>query len=91
VSSLKSQVGSSEFKVQVQSSEFASVDELENVLKEFSRRDRTDFRRCTRQKKLRSKKLYELARKGIEIERKPVQVTIYELEIIQPQETQRNS
>ncbi len=32
--------------------------------------------RCTRQKKVDGKKLYELARKGIEIERKPVSVTI---------------
>ncbi|MBX7171556.1 MAG: tRNA pseudouridine(55) synthase TruB [Pyrinomonadaceae bacterium] len=32
-------------------------------------------------KKVDGKKLYELARKGVEIERKPVAVTIYELEI----------
>lgn len=32
-------------------------------------------------KKIEGKKLYELARKGIEIERKPVAVTIYELEL----------
>jgi tRNA pseudouridine55 synthase len=31
-------------------------------------------------KKVEGKKLYELARKGIEIERKPVNITIYELE-----------
>jgi tRNA pseudouridine55 synthase len=31
-------------------------------------------------KKIEGKKLYELARKGIEIERKPVNITIYELE-----------
>jgi len=33
-------------------------------------------------KKIAGKKLYELARKGIEIERKPVKVTIYKLEIL---------
>ncbi len=32
-------------------------------------------------KKVDGKKLYELARKGIEIERKPVKITIYELEL----------
>jgi tRNA pseudouridine55 synthase len=32
-------------------------------------------------KKIAGKKLYELARKGIEVERKPVSVTIYELEL----------
>jgi tRNA pseudouridine55 synthase len=32
-------------------------------------------------KKIEGKKLYELARKGVEIERKPVPVTIYELEV----------
>lgn len=33
-------------------------------------------------KKVEGKKLYELARKGIEIDRKPVAVTIYKLEIL---------
>ena len=40
-------------------------------------------------KKVAGKKLYELARKGVEIERQPVKVTIYELETIEPQATQR--
>ncbi len=35
-------------------------------------------------KKVGGRKLYELARQGIEIERKAVQVSIYELEAIQP-------
>jgi tRNA pseudouridine55 synthase len=35
-------------------------------------------------KKVAGKKLYELARKGVEIERKPVPVTIAELEVIEP-------
>ncbi len=42
-------------------------------------------------KKVAGKKLYELARKGIEIEREPVKVTIYELETIEPQRTQSKS
>jgi len=33
-------------------------------------------------KKVAGKKLYELARKGIEVERKPVRINIYELEIL---------
>ncbi|MBQ9647689.1 MAG: tRNA pseudouridine(55) synthase TruB [Oscillospiraceae bacterium] len=33
--------------------------------------------------KVRGKKLYELARKGVEIERKPRRVTIYELELLE--------
>ena len=35
-------------------------------------------------KKVEGKKLYELARKGIEIERQPVKITIYQLELIEP-------
>jgi tRNA pseudouridine55 synthase len=35
-------------------------------------------------KKIAGKKLYELARKGVEIERKPVKVTIEKLEVIEP-------
>lgn len=35
-------------------------------------------------KKIEGKKLYELARKGLEIERKPVPVKIHELETIEP-------
>ena len=38
-------------------------------------------------KKIDGVKLYELARKGIEIERRAAKVTIYELEIIQPPRT----
>ncbi len=36
-------------------------------------------------KKIEGKKLYELARKGIEIERQPIDVKIYEIEAIPPQ------
>jgi len=37
-------------------------------------------------KKIAGKKLYELARQGIEVERKPVSVNIYELELIESME-----
>ena len=37
-------------------------------------------------KKVDGKKLYELARKGVEIERKPVNISIYELEIAEDRE-----
>ena len=40
-------------------------------------------------KKIEGKKLYELARKGIEIERQPVKVKIYDLEINKELKTQR--
>lgn len=36
-------------------------------------------------KKIDGKKLYDLARKGIEVERKPVKITIYDLGLIEPQ------
>jgi tRNA pseudouridine55 synthase len=88
VSSLKSQVQGSRFKVQ--GLNFVLIDELENVLKEF-RGEIEQTPPMYSAKKVAGKKLYELARAGIEIERKPVQVTIYELEMIQPQETQRNN
>jgi len=34
--------------------------------------------------KIGGKKLYELARKGVEVERKPRRITIYELELLEP-------
>ncbi len=40
-------------------------------------------------KKIEGRKLYELARKGIEVKREPVKVTIYELELIENGETQK--
>jgi len=75
--------GSPKSKVQIPNSKFQSlksisIEEIENAL--------TDFRGEIRQtppmysaKKVEGKKLYELARKGIEIERKPVSVKIYKL------------
>lgn len=62
--------------------EAISIEEIESVL--------TDFRGEIEQtppmysaKKVEGKKLYELARKGVEIERKPVKITIYELKLIE--------
>ena len=55
--------------------------EIENVLKDF----RGEIRQTPPMysaKKVEGKKLYELARKGVEIERKPVNITIYELELV---------
>ena len=66
-----------------------SVEEIEDVLKDF-RGEIEQTPPMFSAKKVAGKKLYELARKGVEIERKPVKVTIYELEMIDPQSTQRN-
>lgn len=61
-----------------------SEDELKNVLKDF-RGTIEQLPPMYSAKKIAGKKLYELARKGIEVERKPVKVTIYELEQIENQ------
>ncbi len=84
--------GSSKFKVpsskfQVQGSELVSIDELENVLNDF-RGEIEQIPPMYSAKKIAGKKLYELARQGIEVERKPARVTIYELDLIQPQSIQ---
>lgn len=55
-----------------------SIDEIESILDEF-RGEIWQTPPMFSAKKIEGKKLYELARKGIEIERKPVKVTIYEL------------
>jgi len=56
-----------------------SVDEIEAVLDEF-RGEVWQTPPMYSAKKIDGKKLYELARKGVEIERQPVKITIYELE-----------
>jgi tRNA pseudouridine55 synthase len=56
--------------------------EIENVLKDF-RGEIEQTPPMYSAKKVEGKKLYELARKGVEIERKPVKITIYELELIE--------
>ncbi|HXG86634.1 MAG TPA: tRNA pseudouridine(55) synthase TruB [Pyrinomonadaceae bacterium] len=57
-----------------------SEDELEEVLKNF-RGEIEQMPPMYSAKKIAGKKLYELARKGVEIERKAVKVNIYELEL----------
>jgi len=76
-------------KSEVQSSKCVSIDELENVLEEF-RGEIAQTPPMYSAKKIAGKKLYELARAGIEVERMSVQVMIYELEIILSQSAQRN-
>ncbi|MBA4121842.1 MAG: tRNA pseudouridine(55) synthase TruB [Acidobacteria bacterium] len=66
------------------------IEEIENVLASF-RGEIEQTPPMYSAKKVDGKKLYELARKGAEIERKPVKVSIYELEIIEQQRTQRNT
>jgi tRNA pseudouridine55 synthase len=67
---------------QIQNSKFKIQDEeIKQVLKDF-RGEIEQTPPMYSAKKVDGKKLYELARKGIEIERKPVKVTIYEIEII---------
>ncbi|HEY8561767.1 MAG TPA: tRNA pseudouridine(55) synthase TruB [Pyrinomonadaceae bacterium] len=55
-------------------------EEIEAVLPEFSGEIRQTPPMYSA-KKIDGKKLYELARKGIEIEREPVKITIYELRV----------
>ncbi|CAN5536266.1 tRNA pseudouridine(55) synthase TruB [soil metagenome] len=59
-----------------------SVEEIEAVLPEF-RGEIMQTPPMFSAKKIEGKKLYELARKGIEIERKAVAVKIYELELME--------
>lgn len=72
-------VQSSEFRVP--SSEQMYEDEIESVLKEF-RGEIEQVPPMYSAKKVAGKKLYELARAGKAIERKPTSVTIYELETL---------
>lgn len=74
--------------LEVQSSRSLLIGEFKDVLKEF-RGEIEQTPPMYSAKKIAGKKLYELARQGIKVERKPVQVTIYELEIIHPQKTQK--
>ena len=57
-----------------------NAEKLENVLEKF-RGTIEQTPPMYSAKKIGGKKLYELARQGLEIERKPVAVTIYELEL----------
>lgn len=62
-----------------------SAEEIEKVLREF-RGNILQTPPMYSAKKVEGKKLYELARKGIEIERKPVSVIIYNLELLNNKE-----
>lgn len=68
-------------KSQVLSPRFLSVEDIRQVLDQF-RGEITQTPPMYSAKKVDGKKLYELARQGIEIDRKAVQVTIKKLEII---------
>jgi tRNA pseudouridine55 synthase len=59
-----------------------SAEEIEQVLPDF-RGEISQVPPMYSAKKVDGKKLYELARKGIEIERKPVNITIYKLEFLE--------
>jgi tRNA pseudouridine55 synthase len=74
--------GSSKF--QVSSSKFPTIEEVENILPDF-RGEIEQTPPMFSAKKIDGKKLYELARKGVEIERRPQKVTIYELEVVNKQ------
>jgi tRNA pseudouridine55 synthase len=56
------------------------LEEIEKVLPDF-RGEIEQTPPMYSAKKVEGKKLYELARKGVEIERKPVKITIYEIEV----------
>jgi tRNA pseudouridine55 synthase len=58
-----------------------STEGIEQVLEEF-RGEIWQTPPMYSAKKVDGKKLYELARKGVEIERQPVKITIYELELL---------
>ena len=72
-------------KSKLQSPKPVFAEEIENVLKDF-RGEIWQMPPMFSAKKVAGKKLYELARQGIEIERKPVQVKIYELQILRSPE-----
>lgn len=57
------------------------IDDIQKVLAKF-RGQQKQIPPMFSAKKVGGKKLYELARKGIEVERKPVEINIYELELL---------
>jgi len=68
-------------KAEKENQRTVSIADIENVLPEF-RGEIQQTPPMYSAKKIEGKKLYELARQGVEIERKAVKVNIYELEII---------
>jgi tRNA pseudouridine55 synthase len=77
-------------KSKVQSPKSVSVGEIEAVLPDF-RGEILQTPPMYSAKKVEGKKLYELARKGVEIERQPVKVTIFELELTESRVESRES
>lgn len=67
-------------KSEVKNLKSVSIGEIESVLKDF-RGEILQIPPMYSAKKIDGVKLYELARKGIEIERKPVELNIYDLRI----------
>ncbi len=57
------------------------IEEVESILKNFLG-TQTQTPPMYSAKKVGGKKLYQLARQGIEVERKPVEITIYEITLI---------
>ncbi len=76
-------------KSKVQSPKSVSIDAIESVLKDF-RGEIEQTPPMYSAKKIAGKKLYELARKGIEVERKSVNITIYELQIMNYESPKQN-
>lgn len=72
-------------KSKVQSPKSVSVEDIERVLPRF-RGQIEQVPPMYSAKKVEGKKLYELARKGVEIERKAVTITIHELEVLNADE-----
>ena len=77
-------------KPETQNSKPISGEDLKNILPEF-RGDILQTPPMYSAKKVEGKKLYELARKGIEIERQPVKVKIHELELLNGAENSASS
>jgi tRNA pseudouridine55 synthase len=69
-------------KADVSDPKKVSLAHLKGILKEFQG-DIQQTPPMYSAKKVAGKKLYELARKGLEVERKPVKVSIYRLEMVQ--------
>jgi tRNA pseudouridine55 synthase len=65
-------------------------EDVEDVLPEF-KGETQQMPPMFSAKKVGGKKLYELARKGIEIERKPVKITIHEIEILETEKKLDNT
>ncbi|KAA3596252.1 MAG: tRNA pseudouridine(55) synthase TruB [Calditrichaeota bacterium] len=64
------------------STEELTLEKIQEILPEF-RGEILQTPPMFSAKKIKGKRLYKLARKGIEVERPPVQITIFELEILE--------